>query len=63
MYLCLELDFDVDEICLDGDVAFEVVFFECMGDYWSIIIHIDESEWLVLEDDGSEEILDVKKWF
>ena len=64
MYLCLKLDSDVDEICLDGDVVFEVVFSECVGDYWSFIIHIDESEWpdcdWMLEDDGSEEILDVQ---
>ena len=64
MYLCLELDFDVHEFYLEGDGAFEVVFSECIGGYWSIIIHLDENEWpdcdWVLEDDGSEEILDVQ---
>ena len=57
MYLCLELDPDVHELYLIGEGAFEVVFFD-------IIIHIDESEWpngdWILEDDGSEEILDVQ---
>ena len=41
-----------------------MVFSECIGGYWSMVIHIDENEWLdydwVLEDDGSEEILDVQ---
>ena len=64
MYLCLELDPDVHELYLTGEGVFEVVFFECIDGYWSIIIHIDESEWpdcdWILEDDGSEEILDVQ---
>ena len=64
MYLCLEFDFDVDEISLDGDVVFEVVFSKCVAGYWSVIIHIDENEWpdcdWVVEDDGLEEILDVQ---
>ena len=64
MYLCLELDLDVHELYLTGEGVFEVVFSECIGGYWSIIIHIDESEWpdceWILEDDRSEEILDVQ---
>ena len=43
MYLCLELDPDVHEFYLTGEGVFEVVFSECIGGYWSIIIHIDES--------------------
>ena len=62
--LCLELDSDVHEFYLEGYGAFEAVFSECVGGYWSIIIHIDENEWhdcdWVLEDDESEEILDVQ---
>ena len=64
MYLCLELDPDVHEFYLTEEGVFEVVFSECIGGYWSIIIHIDESKWpdcdSILEDDGSEEILDVQ---
>ena len=44
MYLCLELDPDVHELYLLEEGVFEVVFSECIGGYWSIIIHIDESE-------------------
>ena len=64
MYLCLELDPDVHELYLTGEGVFKVVFSECICGYWSIIIHIDESEWpdcdWFVEDDGSEESLDVQ---
>ena len=57
MHLCLELDLDVHEFYLSGEGVFEVVFSECIGGYWSIIIHINENEWpncdWILEDDGS----------
>ena len=44
MYLCLELDPDVHELYLTGEGVLEVVFSECIGGYWSIIIHIDERD-------------------
>ena len=46
-----------------GEGVFQVVFSECIGGYWFIIIDINENKWpdcdWVLEHDGSKEILDV----
>ena len=59
MYLCLEFGSHVDEISLEGDIVFEVVFSECEAGYWLVIIHIDENEWPDC-DWVVDEILDVQ---